>query len=115
MQLIVVRGPFARVAHFTIKRLHCWVAVLSMLCIMAACVLAGAFLVARYGHAWPVVDDMVFAQRYPAGPGQASADGLVLYGASPLDTMAVRLAEMSGQLAQLHATGGRVLRAKGLG
>jgi murein DD-endopeptidase MepM/ murein hydrolase activator NlpD len=113
MQLIVVRGPFARVAHFTIKRLHCWVAALFMLLLMTACILTGAFLVARYGHAWPVVDDLVFAQRYPSGQDQSGL-ALVRYGANPLDTMAVRLAEINSQLAQLHATGERLLRARGL-
>ncbi len=107
MQLILMRGPFSRTSVLSIKTSH--VAMLLVLLVMFAgsFLAAGLYLAARYGEQIPVVQDIVYSQQLAKHHDVAETG-------SPLDAMAIRLAEMRAQLARLDAVSVRLLKSNGL-
>ena len=94
MQLILMRGPFSRTSVLSIKKSHI---VLLFVALGLAAVFftsAGLYLAARFGEEIPVIQDIVYSRQL-AKHHVASETG------SPLDAMAIRLAEMRAQLARL--------------
>ncbi len=68
---------------------------------------AGLYLAARYGEKIPVVQDIVYSQQLAKHHDVAETG-------SPLDAMAIRLAEMRAQLDRLDAVSVRLLKSTGL-
>lgn len=107
MQLILMRGPFSRTSVVSIKATH--IAMFIGALVMAAVVFTtiGLYLAARYGDEIPVIQDVVYER-------QLSKHHAVADTGSPLDAMAIRLAEMRAQLARLDAVSVRLLKSNGL-
>lgn len=107
MQLILMRGPFSRTSVFSIKQSHIVLLSVSLALLAASFTAAGLYLAARFGEDIPVIQDIVYSRQL-AKHHVASETG------SPLDAMAIRLAEMRAQLARLDAVSVRLLKSNGL-
>lgn len=107
MQLILMRGPFSRAAVFSIKTSHIALFVALLILVAASFTAAGLYLAARYGEEIPVVQDIVYAKQLARHHNVAETG-------SPLDAMAIRLAEMRAQLARLDAVSVRLLKSNGM-
>ncbi len=107
MQLILMRGHFSRTSVLSIKASH--VALLIVLLVMFAgfFLAAGLYLAARFGEKIPVVQDIVYTQQLVKHHDIENTG-------SPLDAMAIRLAEMRAQLARLDAVSVQLLKSNGL-
>lgn len=107
MQLILMRGPFSRTSVLSIKTSH----VVALAALMVFCAglftATGLYLAARFGEEIPVVQDIVYARQLAKHHDVAETG-------SPLDAMAIRLADMRAQLARLDAISVRLLRTNGL-
>lgn len=104
MQLILMRGPFGRVATVSISALHLWLALAFFILVLLGSVFGGMMLVAHYGDEIPGVQNVMYErqmERLSQSPESSS----------PLDAMAIRLAEMRAQLARLDAVSARLLKA----
>lgn len=108
MQLILMRGPFARTNVLSIKAGHVVLLFALLFGLVAASLATGLYLAARYGENIPVIQDVVYANQLAKHQGGAEATS------SPLDAMAIRLAEMRAQLAKLDAISMRLMRSNGL-
>lgn len=107
MQLILMRGPFGRVATVSISALHLWLALAFFILVLLGSVFGGMMLVANYGDEIPGVQNVMYErqmERLSQSPESSS----------PLDAMAIRLAEMRAQLARLDAVSARLLKASGV-
>ncbi|MFN4329574.1 MAG: M23 family metallopeptidase [Limnobacter sp.] len=107
MQLILMRGPFGRVATVSISALHLWLALAFFILVLLGSVFGGMMLVAHYGDEIPGVQNVMYErqmERLSQSPESSS----------PLDAMAIRLAEMRAQLARLDAVSARLLKASGV-
>lgn len=107
MQLILMRGPFSRTSVLSIKKNHIVLLFAALGFAAALFTLAGLYLGARFGEDIPVVRDIVYSHQI-ARHYSGSETG------SPLDAMAIRLAEMRAQLARLDAVGARLLKSNGI-
>lgn len=107
MQLIFMRGPFSRTSVLSIKKSHIVLLFVALGLAAAFFTSAGLYLAARFGEEIPVIQDIVYSRQL-AKHHVASETG------SPLDAMAIRLAEMRAQLARLDAVGSRLLKSNGL-
>ena len=107
MQLIFMRGPFSRTSVFSIKKSH--IVLLSLLLVLTVTgfTTVGLYLAARFGEDIPVIQDIVYSR-------QLAKHHVVSETGSPLDAMAIRLAEMRAQLARLDAVSVRLLKSNGL-
>lgn len=107
MQLILMRGPFSRANVFSIKQSHIVLLSVSLALLAASFTAAGLYLAARFGEDIPIIQDIVYSRQL-AKHHVASETG------SPLDAMAIRLAEMRAQLARLDAISVRLLKSNGI-
>jgi len=107
MQLILMRGPFSRTSAVSIKSSHIAMLGFVLFALVGSALTAGMYLAARFGENIPLVQDVVFARQL-AQHHDASESG------SPLDAMAIRLAEMRAQLARLDAISVRLLKSNGM-
>ena len=107
MQLILMRGPFSRANVFSIKQSHIVLLSVSLVLLAASFTAAGLYLAARFGEDIPIIQDIVYSRQL-AKHHVASETG------SPLDAMAIRLAEMRAQLARLDAISVRLLKSNGI-
>ncbi|HEX4880374.1 MAG TPA: M23 family metallopeptidase, partial [Limnobacter sp.] len=107
MQLILMRGPFSRTSVFSVKTIHLAVAGGLVVALAAACVSIGLLLAAHFGEDIPVIQDIVYSRQLAKHHAQAETG-------SPLDAMAIRLAEMRAQLARLDAVSARLLKSNGM-
>jgi murein DD-endopeptidase MepM/ murein hydrolase activator NlpD len=107
MQLILMRGPFSRTNVLSIKAGHVALMVILLLALTGGSMIAGLYLAARYGENIPVIQDVVYASQLSKHQGAEQSS-------SPLDAMAIRLAEMRAQLAKLDAISVRLLKSSGM-
>ena len=107
MQLIFMRGPFSRATVISLKASHIALFAALLLVVAALFTSAGLYLAARYGEEIPLVQDIVYAKQL-AKHHNAAESG------SPLDAMAIRLADMRAQLARLDAISVRLLKTNGI-
>lgn len=107
MQLILMRGPFARISTFSIKAVHIALFVGSAILLALGFTTAGLLLAAYYGDDIPVIQEIVYAR-------QVAKNTTITDSGSPLDAMAIRLAEMRAQLARLDAISARLLKGNGV-
>lgn len=107
MQLILMRGPFSRTSVLSIKTGHLAVLVFLLFLIAGFFTSVGLFLAARYGEDIPVIQDIVFTRELTKHHNVAETG-------SPLDAMAIHIAEMRAQLARLDAVSVRLLKSNGI-
>lgn len=107
MQLILMRGPFSRTSVLSIKTGHIALFAVFMVLVVSSLTTAGLYLAVRYGENIPIIKDIVSSRPLPKTQYVAETD-------SPLDAMAIRLAEMRAQLARLDAVSVRLLKSNGL-
>ena len=107
MQLILMRGPFSRTTVLSIKASHIALFAALLVLVAASFTATGLYLAARYGEEIPVVQDIVYAKQLARHHNVAETG-------SPLDAMAIRLAEMRAQLARLDAVSVRLLKSNGM-
>ncbi|HEX4916434.1 MAG TPA: M23 family metallopeptidase [Limnobacter sp.] len=107
MQLILMRGPFSRTNVLSIKTGHLALLGGLLVALAAACVSIGLLLAAHFGEDIPVIQDIVYSRQLAKHHAQTETG-------SPLDAMAIRLAEMRAQLARLDAISVRLLKSNGL-
>ncbi|WP_370263285.1 M23 family metallopeptidase [Limnobacter sp.] len=107
MQLIIMRGPFSRASVFSIKARHLLIGAALMVAMVGASLSAGLLLAAHYGEDIPVIQDIVYTRQLAKHHAQTETG-------SPLDAMAIRLAEMRAQLARLDAVSVRLLKSNGM-
>lgn len=106
MQLIFMRGPFSRTSVLSIKTRHIALLIVALAFVAGLFTSIGLYLAARYGEEIPVVQDIVYARQLAKHHDVAETG-------SPLDAMAIRLAEMRAQLARLDAISARLLKSNG--
>ena len=107
MQLILIRGPFSRTSTISIKAVHLVLLGFVFFLLAFGFMSFGLYLSARFGSSLPVIQDLVQTSR--ANQHYKNSDTV-----SPLDAMAIRLAEMRAQLARLDAVSVRLLKSNGL-
>jgi murein DD-endopeptidase MepM/ murein hydrolase activator NlpD len=107
MQLILMRGPFSRTSVLSIKASHIAFLIAALVFAAVSFTAAGLYLAAKYGEDIPVIQDIVYARQLAKHHDVAESG-------SPLDAMAIRLAEMRAQLARLDAISARLLKSNGL-
>lgn len=107
MQLILMRGPFSRTNVVSIKVRHLVLAGVLLFASAVGLVFAGLLLSAHYGQKIPLIQDIVHAKHLEEHHDLSSTG-------SPLDAMAVRLAEMRAQLTRLDAIAARLLKSNGM-
>lgn len=107
MQLILMRGNSAKSHTFSLKLYHLVVALVLTLTFVLGAFGLGLFIQASYGDKLPVIKDIEQARMI-----KRELNGRDL--STPLDAMAIRLAELQAQMARLNAIGNRLLRVNGL-
>ena len=107
MQLILMRGPFSRTSVLSINTSHIVLLLVSLVFAAASFTVAGLYLAAKYGEDIPVIQDIVYASQLAKHHDVAESG-------SPLDAMAIRLAEMRAQLARLDAISARLLKSNNM-
>lgn len=107
MQLIFMRGPFSRANVISIRASHVAVFFVLLATMAGVFTTVGLYLAARFGESIPVVQDIVYSRQLAKHLDTAESG-------SPLDAMAIRLAEMRAQLARLDAVSVRLLKSNGL-
>lgn len=107
MQLILMRGPFSRTNVFSINTVHLVICLALLVLFVSLFTVIGICLAVRHGAALPFVHNSAYStqlvKQYNLGET-----------GSPLDAMAIRLAEMRAQLARLDATSARLLKSNGM-
>jgi murein DD-endopeptidase MepM/ murein hydrolase activator NlpD len=106
LHLIILKQIGSKPIRLTIAPKHWVIASLASLLVLVTGMFAGMYAAAQWGSQLPVVRDieqsrMVTEQYLQSG------------NTSPLDAMAIRLAEMSAQLARLDAISARLLKSNG--
>ncbi|HEY1057886.1 MAG TPA: M23 family metallopeptidase [Limnobacter sp.] len=107
MQLILMRGPFSRISTISISATQLALVVGGLVLSALAFTTAGLFLAAYYGEDIPVVQEVVYAR-------QLERHNAVADTSTPLDAMAIRIAEMRAQLARLDAISTRLMKTNGM-
>jgi murein DD-endopeptidase MepM/ murein hydrolase activator NlpD len=106
MQLIFMRGPFSRANVLVVKLRHIASLIILLVILAGLFVTAGLYLAARFGENIPIIQDIVNSRQIERHLEMAESP-------NPLDAMAIRLAEMTAQLAQLDAISTRLMKSNG--
>lgn len=106
MHIIILKQIGSKPIRITIAPKHLVFVALSLFSLMLMALGTGLFLSAHWGSRIPVVKDIEQSRWVDENYLQGGA-------VNPLDAIAIRLAEMSAQLARLDAISARLLKANG--